>query len=106
MTPVSFSAENWILLFPFNICVDFPYDILQAKIFLFILILVMGLAFPFSLIFEVPFVNLDKIYLSPLSIKQHRLEQSNNSNGSESTDPTPSSTRSLQGQSNSNTAQA
>ena len=35
----------------------------------------MGLAFPFSLIFEVPFVNLDKIYLSPLSIKKHRLEQ-------------------------------
>ena len=48
---------------------------LQAKIFLFVLILVMGLAFPFSLIFEVPFVNLDKIYLSPLSIKKHRLEQ-------------------------------
>lgn len=35
----------------------------------------MGLAYPFSLIFEVPFVNLDKILLSPLSIKKDRTKE-------------------------------
>lgn len=33
---------------------------------------VMGLAYPFSLVFEVPFANLDKMFLSPRTIKRDR----------------------------------
>lgn len=46
--------------------------------FLLILVLAMGLAYPFSLVFEVPFVNLDKIFLAPLSIKNYRKQEETN----------------------------
>lgn len=57
----------------------------------------MGLAYPFSLFFEVPFVNLDKIFLAPFSIKKDRTKEAGPVAKSANADPVIQSGNRLNG---------